>query len=439
MRCKFLLNCFLLFGLGISFLAYAKADPVPPKEKFLWGIVFIPDENNRGLKNQVADLQELGVTQAKWWMDWSETEPIVLLHDLEKKKVRPACGPKPFGERRPAPTERGYSFLTRADVEKHQEIIEEYAHPEDPKSRFHGLVDWSASDEIITLLNENGIEPVPLIGDATTAPYLKPSDTETFRIAPEPEDWQEADEIKGVGKSYQGIGKEAYLGHILLYTAAAARRYQKGKFSVKFWNTENELNWAYVHVSEAGWRKGESWKDQEFLTKLLATLDKGIHLGNPKAQTTMNINIHDPGWEKDLIAWRDLMDVIGLGAYPNYLFSKPVLGRMVGNAVTSAAALSEGKPVVVMETGYPTGPETRGWGETQQVEFIREAIRSAREAGAAGFFYFRLDDAKETTMTKKVQEVESHWGLVDAKGRRKPAFFVYQEFIKGRVKSKPAE
>ena len=47
-----------------------------------------------------------------------------------------------------------------------------------------------------------------------------------------------------------------------------------------------------------------------------------------------------------------------------------------------------GKPVIVMETGYPTGPTESGYDETQQATFLRDAFDSSVAAGVRGFLWF---------------------------------------------------
>ena len=254
-----------------------------------------------------------------------------------------------------------------------------------------------------------------------------------MRVAPEDIGW----EYRFQGYSgivtgftgYIGIGREHYLAHLYLYLAAAARRYANGKSKTLFWNTENELNWTYVHVLVAGWRFGNAWLDSDFLDLLLGTMYKAMKTGNSKALTTMNINIHDPDWIVDLTRWQNFLDIIGIGAYPNYLVPSPPLGEITADAVKMAREKSDEKPVMVMETGYPSGPKKRGWTEEIQAEYIKESAELSIKAGADGFFYFRLDDGDFPIAEDEVQAVENYWGLVRLDGTRKPGFEILKKII----------
>ncbi|MBI2889883.1 MAG: hypothetical protein HYY13_03760 [Nitrospirae bacterium] len=379
---------------------------------FLWGIVFTPGANGRTLEAQARDMSDAGANAAKFWLDWSRVQPTVLRFD--ESLVPSTTGALP----------------TREAVRAAPRLIEAFAQPE--SSALREWVDWSYSDKLIGTLSRAGLAAVPLIADATTAPFLTADRARRTRIAPEEPPWKDTSVTDAIESGYEGIGRENYLGQVLLYTAAAARRYSRGSLAVGLWNTENELNWTYVHVLVAGWRKGNAWLDEGFLTDLMATLAEGIHLGNPAARVTMNLNISDPDWLADLRTYGPHMDVIGLGAYPNYLYGEPILSDLVGAAVGDArrAGLpaSAGKPVMVLETGYPSGPPGRDWSPEYQAEYLRRAAGGACREGAEGFFYFKLDD--EDLPRQDVQAVENYWGLVDASGNRKPSFHALTETIR---------
>lgn len=366
---------------------------------FLWGIVFAPEANGRNVDAQVRDMREAGANAAKFWFEWSRVEPIAVTYGDGFVPASPG------------------KYLTREEVRASPALIREYAEPS--HGRFHGLIDWTYYDSLIGQLNRAGLTPVPLIADATTAPFMQGN---TLRIAPEPAGWTNT-EPTPQSPGYIGIGREEYLGHLLLFVAAAARRYSRGDLNVSLWNTENELNWTYVHVLVAKWRKGDAWLDDSFLLDLLATLYEGVHLGNPDARATMNLNISDPDWMADARRYAPFMDVIGLGAYPNYLFGMPILDQQVTDAVDAATRL--GKPVMVLETGYPSGPVGLDWSAENQANYLQAAIRGAYDRGAAGYFHFKLDD--EAAPRDAIQQVENHWGLVDVRGDRKPSFFAFLE------------
>ena len=377
---------------------------------FSWGIVFSPDAWT--LKTKVNEISDLGVRFGKFWLDWSAVQQRALYYHPGQRAISEVAL-------------LGYRFPLLEDLDQDPALIDEMALPEQG-GRFAGTVDWGPMDEIVEALTSEGISPLPLIGDATTAPYLVLDDENSIRLAPEAPGSQylDCDGERCVG--YQGIGRQEYLGQIALHAAGAARRYRGNVF---LWNTENELNWTYIHVLAAGWRKGRAWFDISFLEELLAVLHRSVQLGDPFTLTTMNFNIHDPLWLDRLEQWNDHMDIVGLGAYPNYLFAEPVLSVLVNAAVRSAVQRSTGKPVMVLETGYPTGPGERGYQEDLQCTYHEKAVEGTIEAGGAGYILFRLDDLPDPPAWWELQAVEHYWGLVGIDGRRKEAYDLFADMV----------
>jgi len=381
----------------------------------MFGVVFTPEVHGRPLGSQIQDLKELGVSCAKFWLDWNRVEPKLAAFDRATGK---------FGK---APA-KAATDLSLEFLREHPELIEEYAFPEQPGSRFQGLVDWSLPDRLIKKLNAAGISPLPLIADAIATPFW-PEPASQDRISPEPLGLTCSTKIAGETKNYRGIGREQYLAHAYLHAAGLSRRYARDPAKVSWWNTENELNWAYIHTTVAGWRCGKSWSDRKFLAELLSALYRGIKAGNPEARSSLNVNIHDPKWILDLKSWTPDMDALGLGAYPNYLFPWPVMDWLLTAAVRQAVSRSQGKPVLVLETGYPAGPKQMGWNEKLQAQYIADSVKGALGQGARAYIYFKLDDTDLAIPVKSLQRVENHWGLVRLDGSRKPAFQAYQKAI----------
>ena len=377
---------------------------------FSWGVVFSPDAWT--LDAKVKEISDLGVRFGKFWLDWSTVQQRALYYHPGQGTISEVALP-------------GYRFPRVEDLDQDPALIDEMAHPE-LGGRFARMVDWGPMDEIVEPLTSEGISPLPLIGDATTAPYLVLDDENSTRLAPEApgSKFLDCDGERCVG--YQGIGRQEYLGQIALHTAGAARRYREKIF---LWNTENELNWTYVHVLAAGWRKGRAWFDVSFLEELLAVLHRSLRLGDPFSLTTMNFNIHDPLWLDRLERWNAHMDIVGLGAYPNYLFASPVLSVLVDAAVRSAVQRSSGKPVMVLETGYPTGPEERGYQEDLQCTYHEEAVEGTIEAGGAGYILFRIEDLTDPPPWWELQAIEHYWGLVGIDGRRKETYDLFADMV----------
>ncbi|MFT5201664.1 MAG: hypothetical protein ACI9C1_001042 [Candidatus Aldehydirespiratoraceae bacterium] len=386
------------------------ADPLEP----LWGVVF--DRSPEGLATdaQIAQMQELGIGYAKFWVAWNETEQALAAYNATSGEFGIA------GDNQP-------TDLTRELLTANPGWIEEYAFPERPDSRFHDLIDWSRLDAQVDQLVAAGIAPLPLIADATTAPRI-PDPDGPAKIAPEPLDFRGE---TGPGNTYAGVGTEAYLAHVELYAAAAARRYSESPRQITWWNLENELNFAHLHVQIFGWRTGDAWLDDAFRTELLETLSQGIKLGSPNARATHNVNFHDPNWAEDLARYADSLDALGLGGYPNYVSPLPLNTEMLTDAVETAFALGEqlGKPVFVLETGNPSGPVGGGWNEELQSEYVSIAPVDALNAGATGYFHFLLNDRDWDNPEGDLQQVEIYWGLVRVDGTYKPSFEDFQDVI----------
>lgn len=411
-------NFLLLLPACLLALAASAGNAVaqePAGNEIMFGVVFTPEVNGRKLASQVQDLKELGVSCAKFWLDWNQVEPKLAAFDSVSGK---------FGK---APDGKG-SDLSLEFLRDHPQLVEEYAFPERPGSNFHGLLDWSLPDRLVKELNAAGIAPLPLIGDGAATPAW-PEPASQDRVSPEPLGRRCSTKVAGETRYYRGIGREPYLAHVYLMAAGMARRYAKDPDRILWWNTENELNWAYIHTTVAGWRCGKEWSDRQFLAELLAALYQGIKAGNPEARSAMNLNIHDPKWVLDLKNFAPEMDGIGLGAYPNYLFAWPVLDGLLNSAVGKAVRRSQGKPVLVLETGYPAGPKFMGWNENLQARYVRDSVRGAVGQGAKAYIYFKLDDTDLAISAASLQRVENHWGLVRLDGSRKPAFQAYQKAI----------
>jgi hypothetical protein len=357
---------------------------------FQWGVVFNP--GHRNLSEQIGNLDDLGVGFGRFWLDWSKIQAMAFRFD-------PATS-KPVWEDNPA-----YSYPFLESIEGNSSLIDEYA----------GHLTWTEFDTFVQSLIQAGIAPLPLIADATTAPVAPGTRT---RIAPEDEGWTGSACILGACVDYAGIGRDAYLAQAYLHAAALARRYRD---RIGIWNLENELNWAYVHTGVAGWRVGSAWSDPEFCRRLLKTLADGIKAGNPSALATMNFNIHDPAYLQKIGDWADPLDLIGLGAYPNYLFASPVMSPLLADAVRNTKSLSD-KPVLVLETGYPSGPEGKGYSENLQVQYLNESTQVTLENAGSGYFYFHLEDPPGTPGSDDLQAVEYYWGLTNPDGTTKPAY-----------------
>ncbi len=375
----------------------------------MWGVVLDSWPHGLVAAAQIDQMRELGVGYAKYWLGWNLTEPKLAAYNAAQDTFGVAGNNQP-------------TDLTRALVADHPEWVDQYAFPERPDSPFHGLIDWSSVDAKVDQLHAVGITPFPTIGDATSAPGLSVSGG-MGKVAPEA--------LQFVTQGYVGIGREAYLAHIELYVAGAARRYSEPG-NVTWWNLENELNITGLHATVFGWRNGFAWLDATFHTELIATLARGMKRGSTAARGTHNVSPLDPNWQYVMTDFAPHLDALGFGSYPNYLFPFPMLTNQLIDAVKWASTLGKklGKPVFVMETGYASGPESIGWNEQLQAEYVSTAPVEAIKAGASAYFHFMLNDRPDWNVPDtELMRVEGHYGLVRLDGTHKPSFAAFQQII----------
>lgn len=414
----------------------ASSDPVSIKAgQFAWGVVLrddarygdepIPDQLDVGKES--AGLWQLaanGLEFCKFWMHGHKIEPTpdsfpwdtysdVLVVDWSKDNPD-------------------------VDPNKYEAIVQAYAFPElhpESMTQWGGDDPWNTEsqnflnsyDSVVERLNSKGVSPFPWIGHLPTMPNF-------WRVT---------------------FGSDEYFTRVYIHTRAAARRYRYGLRKVPIWNLENELNWAFVHVA-VGWRSETEYLDPVFLTKVLRVLHLAVKHENMRdlrwnkpvtyARSTTNFNIHVQElkdlvlplllpaqwkttypwiWEtslyREIERWHGFLDIVGLGAYPNYLFGTPQLACMIAEPVKTARAASGWtKPVMVVETGYPWGPvegtpllEQRGWSPELQARYVTQAAAHAKANGATGFIYYTLaSDGRTHSDSSSITAVESYFGLV---------------------------
>jgi hypothetical protein len=118
----------------------------------------------------------------------------------------------------------------------------------------------------------------------------------------------------------------------------------------------------------------------------------------------------------------------------------PVSGEFVGLRVAQAVPLANEKRIVIMESGYPSGPDETHTKKRQSL-YIQEAVNSVKRNGGAGFFYFTLYSCGCNTSSKVnanlieyssqiLQNVEGYFGLIGGtKRNKKPAWHTYYDII----------
>lgn len=333
---------------------------------------------NRGLAVQqridqaVAHLVELGANAWRPWIHWGVVEPVI---------AQPLLGRHEVTDQR----------------------VEDYARDEN-----HG---WAAYDHLVDACTAAGIELHLVLGGGYH--FALPSfehPTSGMKFIP------------------SIVGREGYLAHLLLHARAVVRRYRD---RVSLWQLENELNGAGETRTFVRWRLGGSWWSWSFLTAILDTLREAVKTESPTARVSHNF-VTDirllPGmhWTRDIARWRDRLDVIGIDAYPDYVLGHWSRGAKVARTTATALDVAAGKPVMVLEAGYPTAPAYRGFSEEGQVRYIERAIEATIRSGANGYYYYNLCSPEgrmrwfqgETLF----ERIEPYWGLVRCDGSRKPAF-----------------
>ena len=207
------------------------------------------------------------------------------------------------------------------------------------------------------------------------------------------------------------LGRDEYIARQVLVTRALVERFDadgyldaEGSPRVGMIQIENELNEAVI-TAVGGARApsgtdalASAWSNRAFVDQLLRALAAAVRDADPTAVITTNLHISIPAnfdrllgvdaWPRALARWVDLIDVIGLDAYPNYLRADPVEGERIGDQIRQAREIGRGRFVLVVETGYASGPSDVGFNEARQAEYLRESFTAAREAGAIGLFWY---------------------------------------------------
>jgi hypothetical protein len=288
--------------------------------------------------------------------------------------------------------------------------------------------------------------------------------------------------LDGEPANPDALGPDEYVARQALAVGALVERYDgdghldaPGSPRIARWQVENELNEA-VFTAFGGLRSPggtaalrSTWADAAFRDALLDALVAAVRDADPSASVTTNLHcsVHpnfdaafdvEP-WDAALVRWRDRLDAIGLDVYPNYLSAEPPRPERVADAIARARDLAEGRPIEVVETGYPTGPAELGFDEARQVAYLDGLLRGARDEGAAALYWYgshtrettdvEIDADDVATVAKMaaayeagdvtaafalaaehqdghlgdvIASVEAYWGLIRADGTRKPGW-----------------
>ena len=430
MNSKFLFSArYVILASALAwFTTFACIPPCPPQEPvelpgFLLG-------SSQGGINEIPLKAEIGVDWMRAQLNWRQVEPEILNRELTVEDVDADPDAVPF---------------------------------------FIATHDWTAFDSLLAEMKAYGLQAFAVLGlgHKGALPYFQGA-----RVTPDL------------------LGRENYLGHIYLYARATVERYNgdgeydaPGELTIKYWQLENELNQAFL-AALWGWRTpgfeealGSAWQSWQFLTDLLHTLSRAVKTEDPDAMTAVNFHTDIPAginqgfllpsWPEAIRRWAGYIDIVGMTAFPNYYDPDPVRGEVLGERVIEAMEMGCHRPVVILETGYTTGPEERGYSEAGQAVYIQEAYESALNAGAQGFFLFgiKTSDSHNVEITPEDVEnlehltglfeqgnflpllsfalqnfdyiknhfvhvlwsIESYWGLIRPDGTHKPGWVVYHD------------
>jgi hypothetical protein len=215
-------------------------------------------------------------------------------------------------------------------------------------------------------------------------------------------------------------GREEYVRRASLHARLVVRHY---KGIVNAWQIENEPNWWKMHEA-GGWRTGAAWLEAGgFRDELLQGLNEAVHEEDANAVTIVNLEVDEA--KPPMEEYSKFCDVVGLDFYPNYMVADPVDASMIRKA--GEYAKEAGKPALVAETGYPSGPELLGYSKAKQADYVERALREAHSIDAVtGIAIWRYLD----TSWRSFPPQENHFGLVDEKEGQKEAWYRYGEVVR---------
>jgi len=262
-------------------------------------------------------------------------------------------------------------------------------------SKWSSTVDWSLVDSTVAAHLQRNISIIMELGEGTVQALPK-LNTSNINFDP------------------NVVGEEVYLAHMYRYCRAAVMRYKSKQVSL--FQIENELNEAWL-ASIGGQRyfttetlfTGGSWRDWDFLTRLLQTLRSAVKDEYPSAEVTQNFHTDVPSWVHDLLLlkgyyidaisdWGSILDFISIDAYPNMFVDSPCLSNVIVERLQNIHSLNLAKPVMIMETSYLVDSNTSStnhlsanFTEQNQAACARALILDSVNQGfSQGFFWFKV-------------------------------------------------
>ena len=216
------------------------------------------------------------------------------------------------------------------------------------------------------------------------------------------------------------------LDHYLPRLSDASReivRHYKGRIAM--WQLENEPDWWLEHFA-SDWRKGGIWFEKGVADRIIGELHRIVREEDPG--TPMMVNLEADTARAFVHSYSRYCDVLGLDFYPNYTNSGNINLSKLKERIAEARRLS-GIPVMIAETGYPSGPRIFGFEQGKQAEYVRAVCEEAYSIDSLlGMGMWRLSDPYWFSFPFQ----ENSFGLIDRQGIPKKAWFEYMNQVSGK-------
>jgi hypothetical protein len=254
-------------------------------------------------------------------------------------------------------------------------------------------------------------------------------------------------QVDMVSKDPSEVGPDEYIRVAGQLTKAIVERY---KNRIHYWAIENEVNaWAghasilfrFRNTTDQYWLNPSL---NGFRSTLMETLYRNVKDADSSAKVVATI--HYGAWAGEITGFQDTYipsdyDILGVTLYSHYMNILPPYltpEQVAKDYVASAVKFSEanGQPVIVLETGFPSGQfgyTNTYWTDDGQARFVSAFVDYAIDQPNAikGIFFYRFRDtnAPGFSVTIGSQPQEDFFGLVDFTGRMKPSWLAYGQKI----------
>ena len=291
------------------------------------------------------------------------------------------------------------------------------------------MVGWTYLDKLISSANDNGLEPMILIGQGHSD---RPPDynNNDKSIAP--------GTVRGLNpENYTSVDSRVYLYYLEKYARAVVRKYRN---EVNLWMGDGELNAARYNEAYDWWRKGSAWERDTFQDSVIMTLSKAVHDEDSDVGRQYIQTFHIFELSKRLDQWKTYYDAVALNFYPHEVElgnASPVLGFLVGELVYSTRraldVLNKEVPVWISETGYPVTTNQaldpnatlcqhlRYFSQEKQNTFFEDVFKTCSKFGAEGLLWFLL-----------IENKDNRYGLLDSTCAERLVYSTLKDEISGQ-------